>query len=111
MDDGCKHRITTGTRLWREKGIEKYRRKFAYVFFFVHFVYFACVVMKTGMCLGPDGFGECGIASLWILAARHPENKESTAIVSMVNPEPDRMCLGSTSGGWFSSRRPMGMQK
>eukprot|EP00903_Cladosiphon_okamuranus_P008368 g8046.t1 len=63
-----------------------------------------------GMCLGPDGFGFCDAKSLWILAYTHP-TKKTKAIVSMLAPEAERMCLGSSSGGWFSSLRPVGVSK
>lgn len=62
------------------------------------------------MCLGPDGFGFCDAKSLWILAYTHP-TKKTKAIVSMLSPEPEKMCLGSSSGGWFSSLRPVGVSK
>eukprot|EP00752_Nemacystus_decipiens_P012094 g10721.t1 len=65
---------------------------------------------NDGMCLGPDGFGFCDAKSLWILAYTHP-TKKTKAIVSMLAPEPERMCLGSSSGGWFSSLRPVGVSK
>eukprot|EP00904_Undaria_pinnatifida_P007073 jgi/Undpi1/3496/HiC_scaffold_16.g06868.m1 len=38
-------------------------------------------------------------------------NKKTKAIVSMLAPEPDRMCLGSSSGGMFSSLRRVGVSK
>lgn len=62
------------------------------------------------MCLGPDGFGFCDAKTLWILAYTHPA-KKTKAIVSMLAPEAERMCLGSSSGGWFSSLRPVGVSK
>ena len=68
------------------------------------------MVLLAGMCLGPDGFGFCNAKSLWILAYTHP-TKKTKAIVSMLAPEPERMCLGSSSGGWFSSLRPVGVSK
>ncbi|CAB1120231.1 unnamed protein product [Ectocarpus sp. CCAP 1310/34] len=63
-----------------------------------------------GMCLGPDGFGACDASNLWILALKHPK-KLTQAFVSMLAPEPERMCLGSSSGGMFSSRRRVGVSK
>lgn len=64
----------------------------------------------SGMCLGPDGFGPCDPTSVWILAYTNM-NKKTKAIVSMLAPEPDRMCLGSSSGGMFSSLRRVGVSK
>lgn len=69
-----------------------------------------CFWLFAGMCLGPDGFGFCDAKSLWILAYTCP-GKKRKAIVSMLAPEPERMCLGSSSGGWFSSLRPVGVSK
>lgn len=59
------------------------------------------------MCLGPNGFGPCDPSSVWIFAYTNA-NKKSKAIVSMLAPEPDRICLGS-SGGMFSSLRRVGV--
>lgn len=64
----------------------------------------------SGMCLGLDGFGPCDVNSLWILASTNLK-KKTVAFVSMLAPEADRMCLGSASGGIFSSRRPVGVSK
>lgn len=61
------------------------------------------------MCLGPNGFGDCDAKSLWILAYTNIKKKKK-AIVNMLAPEPDRMCLGS-SGGMFSSRKKVGVSK
>ncbi|CAN0239148.1 unnamed protein product, partial [Pylaiella littoralis] len=63
-----------------------------------------------GMCLGPSGFGACDAQSLWILASTHP-TKNTKAFVSMLAPEPEKMCLGSSSSGWFSSLRRVGVSK
>lgn len=67
-------------------------------------------IVATGMCLGPDGFGACDAQSLWILAYTHP-TKKTKAFVSMLAPEPEKMCLGSSSSGWFSSLRRVGVSK
>ncbi|CAM9536482.1 unnamed protein product, partial [Scytosiphon promiscuus] len=62
------------------------------------------------MCLGPDGFGECGYMSLWAVASRNP-TKDINVIASLFAPEPDKICLGSSSRGWFSSLRRVGVSK
>ncbi|CAM9501949.1 unnamed protein product [Laminaria digitata] len=61
------------------------------------------------MCLGPDGFGACDPSSVWIMAYTNVK-KKTKAIVSMLAPEPERMCLGS-SGGMFSSLRHVGVSR
>lgn len=74
------------------------------------YAWFVPQMISTGMCLGPDGFGACDAKSLWILAYTNP-TKKTKAIVSMLAPEPEKMCLGSSSSGVFSSLRRVGVSK